>query len=363
MATKSERNYGIDILRILSMLMIIILHILGQGAVLSNTTGLSIQYEFAWLLEIASYCAVNCYGIISGYVCLNSKTKYSKPVLLWLQTAFYTIGFMLIFSLIGSELVTKERIINSFFPISSRLYWYITSYFILIILMPLLNIAIKRITETKLRIVLYALFVFMCVIPTFLKFHFFNITADPYRLDGGYSLLWLIYLYLLGAYIRKKESMCKIQSRCYILVYLLMVFLTWIIKYMYETHGMNEFGNVLVDYTSPTIVCSGVCLFCFFVRIDIKRFLLKKIIKLFTSVTLGVYIIHTNPFIWNEFEGFASVYAKQFPILLIIEVIFTACVIYVVSTFIELVRLKLFELLKVNQFLHMLELKVRGEKI
>ena len=76
MNNKRERNYGIDLLRIVSMLMVVVLHVLGQGGVLKTSTPLSIGYSVAWILEIAAYCAVNCYALISGYVGVNSKFKY-----------------------------------------------------------------------------------------------------------------------------------------------------------------------------------------------------------------------------------------------------------------------------------------------
>lgn len=73
-----ERNYGIDFLRIISMFMIVILHILGNGGILASVQIGSSNYHLAWILEIASYCAVNCYALISGYVGIYSVHKYSN---------------------------------------------------------------------------------------------------------------------------------------------------------------------------------------------------------------------------------------------------------------------------------------------
>lgn len=39
-----ERNYGVDLLRIISMYLVIILHVLGQGGILSNATEFSLTY-------------------------------------------------------------------------------------------------------------------------------------------------------------------------------------------------------------------------------------------------------------------------------------------------------------------------------
>lgn len=70
-----ERNYGIDMLRIVAMFMVIILHILGRGGILDSVKTFSPNYYIGWFMEIASFGAVNCYAIISGYVCYNKKNK------------------------------------------------------------------------------------------------------------------------------------------------------------------------------------------------------------------------------------------------------------------------------------------------
>ena len=64
----SERNYGIDLLRIICMVMIVIHHVLLHGGILREVEWFCPQYKEAWFLEAGVFCAVNAYGIISGYV-------------------------------------------------------------------------------------------------------------------------------------------------------------------------------------------------------------------------------------------------------------------------------------------------------
>ncbi|MCR5648942.1 MAG: acyltransferase, partial [Oscillospiraceae bacterium] len=63
-----ERNHGVDLLRIVSMLMVVVLHILGQGGLLDAVSAPSLRHTLCWLLLAAAYCAVDCYAMISGYV-------------------------------------------------------------------------------------------------------------------------------------------------------------------------------------------------------------------------------------------------------------------------------------------------------
>lgn len=62
-----SRNYGIDLLRIVSMFMICILHVIGVWGGEASAT-LSLNYNIAWLIECACDCAVNAFALISGYV-------------------------------------------------------------------------------------------------------------------------------------------------------------------------------------------------------------------------------------------------------------------------------------------------------
>lgn len=98
MENKSERNYGIDLLRIVSMLMVVTLHILKRNLLYNKDVEIfSMKYNILWILEIMSYCAVNCYALISGFVGVKSKFKYSNILILWLQVVFYNRFNFLIF--------------------------------------------------------------------------------------------------------------------------------------------------------------------------------------------------------------------------------------------------------------------------
>ena len=85
------RNYGIDLLRLVSMFMVVILHIFGEGGILSSTQDLSLQGELFWGFEIVCYGAVNIYAIISGYVGFKSKHRYTSRISLCLQLTFYAV--------------------------------------------------------------------------------------------------------------------------------------------------------------------------------------------------------------------------------------------------------------------------------
>lgn len=73
-----DRCYGIDLLKTISMFLVVILHIMGQGGVLGVMTPYSAKFWVAWFIEIAAYCAIHCFGIATGYLMVGRTFKYRK---------------------------------------------------------------------------------------------------------------------------------------------------------------------------------------------------------------------------------------------------------------------------------------------
>lgn len=196
---KSERNFGIDLLRILSMLMVVILHILGQGGILGNCEFLSGSYMVAWLLEIASYCAVNCYALISGYVGYKARYKYSNIINLYMQVIFYTIGITMIFAIVAPETVHLGDIVKVLFPFAyTNVYWYFTAYFCLFFFIPVLNLVVDKLEKRELKILIVCIVLLYSIMPTIFR-------RDMFFTGDGCSPIWLAMLYIMGAYIRKYD--------------------------------------------------------------------------------------------------------------------------------------------------------------
>lgn len=142
---KNDRNYGIDLLRIVSMIYVLFLHCIGQGGLLSNTIVNSSQYKLVWFIEICSYVSVNVFALISGYVIYKEeerKFKISNYINLWLQIVFYGFVITILFNIFASSVqINLEAYIKVLFPVTNKLYWYFTAYTGLFFIMPFL---IKR---------------------------------------------------------------------------------------------------------------------------------------------------------------------------------------------------------------------------
>lgn len=347
------RNWGIDLLRIVSMIMIVILHILGQGGILGAANVNSADYHLGWFFEIASYCAVNCYALISGYVGIGAKHKYKNIFSLYLQVAFYSVIITLLFFMFVPGKVSILSLIKSPFVIAFPKYWYFTAYFCMFFFIPFLNFLVDNLSQKQLKTLLFTIIILFCVLQTFY-------VHEVFGTEEGYNAIWLSSLYLIGAYI-KKYGMFKTVTKSYkfLLIYLACIVATYLSKVFLENITPlflgDSYGETkLISYTSPTILLAAIALLMFFANLKITpRF--AKVIGFFAPLSFSCYLIHTNPLVFAYLSHLFVPYIKFPAVIMILLVIATAILIYLACAFIDWIRFWLFKLIRVNTFCEWLE--------
>ena len=203
MNERKTHNYGIDLLRLLAFAYVVVLHTLGHGGIIQASTYGSNQYMLCAGLEIWSYCAVNLFGLISGYVGFSPvadgpwKKRLLSYLRLWLHVVFYAVvpSVIIFFAVPGT--ISPSRILEGLFPVTTGQYWYFSAYTGLFLLMPVLNAALRSLDRAYLK---HFLFLFLIV---------FSLYASPmerFALREGYSTFWLVLLYLAGGAVRKLQS-------------------------------------------------------------------------------------------------------------------------------------------------------------
>lgn len=354
---RSQRNYGIDLLRIVSMFFVLVLHCLGHGGVLANARVLGAQYHVAWLLETAGYCAVNCYALISGYVGLTGRSRLSSLILLWLQVAFYNVGFAFVqMHWLGQGFV-PELFVQALHPVSSRAYWYFTAYTGMFFFIPLMNAAVQNLEKKQLLGSLVGILLLLSVYTAQQK-------TDVFLLNHGYHVLWLMILYLLGAYLRKYKPFEEGKPGVWLLVYGAMVLLSWGVL-LRNTHlsNQNPGGSYLnlVEFTSPTMVVAAVALLQFFSGIRIPK-LAEKIIRFVSPLTFSVYLIHDNPVIRDEFMIDKFIDLAFYPIhRMLLKLGFLCVVLFTMCITVDYLRSLVFKWLKLRKLAELPE-KLLAEK-
>lgn len=162
------RNYGVDLLRIFSMFMIVVLHVLGHGKLLTSVNEGSSKYLLLWFLETMAYCAVNCYGLISGYVGYGKKFKLSNLFNLWIEVIFYNVTIAILFKFFNSNIGLK-KIVPSLFPLTLNAYWYFSAYFIMFFFTPFFQYLIDRLSKRKSSILVGCIVLLASIMQLFVK--------------------------------------------------------------------------------------------------------------------------------------------------------------------------------------------------
>lgn len=340
-----QRNHGLELLRMLAMWMVVILHILNKGGVLAATAPLSAQRETARLLEISAYCAVNCYGLLSGYVGAGRRFRFSGPMALWLRTAFYTIGITAAFALLFPGTVGGDRWLRAALPVLFRQYWYVTAYFGMCLFIPFFNLLLERLSRAQARALALTIIVMFSLLPTLRQ-------SDVFLTNHGYSAWWLGCLYLLGGCLKLHGP--KGRPHRWAVVYLGSVLATWLVRLAADRLWMARTGTVcdqilLTDYTSPTVLLAAVALLLCFAGLDIRPGV-GRIIEKASPLAFSVYLIHAHPLLWEHWMAgrFASLADR--PILaLAAGVLGAALGIYAVCSLVDALRAWLFQIFHITE--------------
>lgn len=347
----NKRIIGLDVLKLISMFGILMLHLLNHGGILESIDWMSADYLIFWIIEIIFYCSVNCFALISGYIGVNKSGNYNKIISLFSQTIFYTLIITIIY-LFHIKNIDFKLMIKAITPITSNQYWYISSYIGLCLFMPLLNYVLNTIEEKYIKKFLLIAFFFFSLLPTFLQ-------QSSFGLENGYSTIWLMYLYLIGGFIKKYNFLKSISTKKIIIIYCLINIFLITIKFLCETMILIilktkvEF-NFFLSYISPFIVIESILLVVLFSRIVIKNeFHCNKIVYL-SSLSLGVYLLHDNPIIRSNVVKYIFNVLHYGTFINMLLVFIICILIYLSGLLIEYGRKNFYKFLKMDQNIEIL---------
>ncbi len=286
-----KRNYKFDLLRIIAMLMIIVHHItindFGLQKVLNGVETTLSNNQIIVLIIMNALCivGVNLFFLISGY--FKIKFSFKKVIDLILQV-YIVYGIVTLIGIYTNHVeFNKAALINFLNPFEQ--YWFLTAYVGLIVLSKVLNNGIEHIkyTEAKVFIVLSILL---------FSVYAFNFN-NGMSLNGGYSLLFAVILYLFGGIISKFDI--KLKHGIGLIVYLLCAFLN--IVFIYNLYSKGPLTTVITawnmySYNNILVLIQSLGLFIYFnsININIKNSLFIKIISFLSANTLMTYLLHST---------------------------------------------------------------------
>ncbi len=357
------RQSNIELLRIISMCMIIAMHYMTKGMVLPKLSD-DISLHNVMFRLIFAFCAsaVNVYVFISGYFAIDSKWSIGKLIRLWIQVLLYSVMVPVVLWAAGvvdissMDLGTKQQI---FLPISYEHYWFATSYVLLYLFCPVLAVAIDKLDKKQLGTTIAVLLTVFC---GFKSVNPYLIPWDKY----GDDVIWFMVLYLIAGYIRlygvpfidkkdeqdtrgyedesendiRRKSAVRRGLAVYIISSVLTFAIALVVSFIVRNTGKLEYYmDMTLCYNYITVLIASVGLFCAFKNLNIGS---NGFINRIAGYTFGVYLLHENIVLRDLWPGILGIGYASGRWWQIIHMIVCIIVVFTAGCIIDSIRAWLF---------------------
>lgn len=292
----NKRLNNFEALRILAMFMVIVLHYLDKGRLLTSPADhfTAVSYV-AWMVEAFAIVAVNVYVLITGYFMCESSMKPKRLIHIVCQVLWYTLLIPLVLVILG---VVEFGSFDTYdwlrfvFPVHMKHYWFVTAYVVLMLLVPFLNAGIRHMSQKQLAFSTALLTIYQTVPKSVLPVKF---TDD----EAGNHVLWMVCLYLIAAYIRKYGipffSSLK-KSLAFYVVSVLSIFGSLLVMRVvyFKLDAFGESLNFGYHYNHIFCLFASVSLFYVFKHWEFKDCVVSRLLGKAAPYTFGVYLIHEH---------------------------------------------------------------------
>ena len=275
------RNLGLDLLKIFSCIGVVTLH--------STMSGFNLeQYNIsAYLYYLGTY-AIPLFFMLNGYFLLNKK------ILSYGYVLNKIVGILTIVSVwnILVWLIRWDFNVNPLRKIIGSLvqkgyfyqFWFFGSLIIIYLTLPI----IKKVLEKDNSYSVVLLFLMVIGINTFI----FHRPIQQYIPQTFRLWTWFFY-YILGGYLGKinvhEVKLTKFSRVIFSLIFIISPILLFYL-------AKNVYHSILAEYFYDSIIVKivSIVIFTTFIRIG-KSITLKnnELIIMLSSLTMGVYIVHT----------------------------------------------------------------------
>ncbi len=278
----SKRIVGLDILRFLSMLGIVGLHVINAGGTLSSNAS-TLNMGISGILLVICYSSVNIFAMLSGYLYAGRENiRSSNLIKLLISTLFFcavvTVSFL---ATDGIPDNTPALTFQGFFPFAAGRYWYLVCYIFLFLIIPYINRLTSTLSKRNFRTLLIILFILMSVYDTFSPVKYFYV-------GDGYSPVWLIFCYIAGSYVKlHSEDFCKLSPMLCIFISFISNGFAFSIWFLFKNPAYYH-------YNSPFTTISAILLLIGFSKINPHNKLISKLFCSLSDSAFSVYIIHAH---------------------------------------------------------------------
>lgn len=287
MEKRQERASGIELLRILCMLMIIAHHYFVHGGF--STASIAVnrgQGMFVQMLQMFGRPACLIFALTSGYFLVGrGRERHGRRIVpLVAEQWFYSVLILILVLAFHLRAVSPLEMIRSLAPALFG-HWYIVGYLMLYILIPFLDPWLRSMEKKTYRRLLLALFIIWSVIPTctLYKWHFDERDLFPVMyLTGGY-----IRLHGQGKYSNGRNLAVSLGAAGLMFLSVALIN-TW--GYRLRNEGVIGWATYFGDYNSAPGVVFAVSTFLFFSRLTFT----SRTVNYLAGSMIGIYLIHDD---------------------------------------------------------------------
>lgn len=332
------RNSSIELFRIVTMLVIVAHHYVVNSGIIPRITlenALRFNSLFCLIFGCGGKTGINCFVLITGYFMCKSNISVKKFLKLALEIEFYNIIIYLIFLLTGYSQFSFTELIKTVIPI----YWlgteFTSSYLVLFLFIPFLNLLINSMTE-KLHVRLICLCVFAdTILQTFL------IAPAAFTYVG-----WFMTLYFIASYIRLYPKKMFESRKIWGIAFAASLLVSWASVIagagVFSRFGYMAYYYFVSDSNKILALVTAVCAFMFFKNLRLRY---SPIINEIASSVFGVLLIHANSdtmrqWLWKDVLKNIDVYDDG---ILVIHAFLSVIAIYAICTLIDICRIQLLE--------------------
>lgn len=337
----NNRNLSFDLLRCIAMIMIVVWHYYIHGieySIFPKEPISLFNYVISQYIIILCSVCVNTYILISGFFLITKDFKTNRFINIWFQAMVYNVIIIFLLNCFRNHNLAVKDILNAFFPIRNKAYWFINCYLGLIIISPFLAKAASSLSKRSYDY----LMIMILILGTKCLWNY--PLGDVLDFNNGYSFVWFICLFLTGGYIRRFDLRWKYLS---LKTFFLLAGLICIIKCALTLHH-HTITLTYPSYNSYPFILSFILLYSF-KRLYFQRSKTALFIQFIVPMTFGVYLIHDHKLIRSLIWGSTSLWINDTNSYTFLpKMICISIIIYILCTIIEYIRIKTFHILGID---------------
>lgn len=274
-----SRMIGIDLLKVLSIIFIILHHVSKCGGFFESSSGFE---RFVFSIANGLFMpSVNVFVFASAYLIIKKgRWSIKNLIKIYAQAVFYTLLAYTLICLMNYEQFSISKLLKSFSPISHVVYWFVKAYLIMYILSPLLLKIVNNLNKKEYTITLITIIVA-------LLYSRINNYFEIFPTESGFNAIWFCVIFLFAGYqVKFGFHLKKIWWICIFAISTLII-----ICKIYCSIAIK------VDYTYMYVFIQSISIFNILYDINIKNRFVQKCLSYLATCTFGIYLLHDGAYI------------------------------------------------------------------